>query len=277
MIREAPAKINLRLEIVGRRVDGYHQLRSIMVPVTLTDRLTFEVIESGVEFTCDDPTIPGNGANLVVRAAKALLAETGAARGVKIHLEKRIPSAAGLGGGSSDAATTLLAVRDLLALEIEAKTLHNVAIKLGADVPFFLANSSCLIQGIGEDVQPYNVKSDLVLALVKPSRGLSTPEVYRALNWPLTQKVKLNKLPPAIGDLESACANLCNDLEPPARELLPEVVDCKEFLRAQGAAGVLMSGSGPTVFGIFDDNRRAEAACEAARERQWWAYSCRTA
>lgn len=273
----APAKINLRLEIVGRRADGYHLLRSIMVPVTLADYLHFEPAAAGIEFTCDDPTIPTGDDNLVVRAAKRLLAEAGNSRGLTIHLEKRIPAAAGLGGGSSDAATTLMGVRTLFDLDIDMERLQQIAVELGADVPFFLARSARLAEGIGEQLTPYEVTPGIPLALVKPQAGLSTPDVYRTLDWPLTQKWTVNKLPPSIGDPKSACAVLHNDLEPPAALLLPEVSECKSFLRDQGAAGVLMSGSGPTVFGIFERGRDAKQACERARTRGWWAYPCGTA
>jgi len=273
----APAKINLRLEIVGRRSDGYHLLRSIMVPITLADRLNFTAGGDTVEFSCDDPAIPVGDGNLVVQAAKALLAEVGDGRGVQIHLEKRIPAAAGLGGGSSDAAATLLGLRELFDLDIDLEELQRLAVKLGADVPFFLARSACVAEGIGEQLTPYGVSPGIPLALVKPQAGLATPDVYRALDWPLTQKGTVNKLPPSIEDPHAACAVMRNDLEPPAMRLLPEVFECKSFLQQEGAAGVLMSGSGPTVFGIFERGRDAKDACEKAEQRGWWAKTCHTA
>ncbi len=248
-----------------------------MAPISLFDRLHFEPADNGIDFSCSDPTLPTDGTNLVVKAAKALLEEAGSTQGVKIHLEKQIPAAAGMGGGSSDAAATLLGVRDLFGIDIDNRKLHELALGLGADIPFFLKQSACLAEGIGEELTPYNVKAGIALALVKPRQGLATPEVYRALNWPLTQKVKLNKLPPSIGGPESACAVLCNDLEAPAMRLMPQISECKGFLREQGAVGALMSGSGPTVFGIFEERKQAEAACVAATERDWWSFACNTA
>ncbi|MDP8222133.1 MAG: 4-(cytidine 5'-diphospho)-2-C-methyl-D-erythritol kinase [Candidatus Lernaella stagnicola] len=278
MHQDAPAKINLRLEIVGRRADGYHLLRSIMVPISLADRLSLHLTKTrDIEFSCDSPNIPTDGTNLVVRAAKALQQAAGVDLGAKIHLEKRIPASAGLGGGSSDAAATLMGLRQLWKVEIDDARLSALALELGADVPFFLAESACLAEGVGERLNPYHVKAGIALALVKPERGLSTPEVYRALNWPLTQKVKLNKLPPSIGDQDAACALLRNDLEDPATRLMPQVSECKAFLREQGAVGVLMTGSGPTVFGIYNERKQAERACEVARQRNWWAFACDTA
>jgi 4-diphosphocytidyl-2-C-methyl-D-erythritol kinase len=276
MVCEAPAKVNLRLEIVGRREDGYHLLQSIMVPLSLADELSFEPAARGVEFTCDDPGLPVGDGNLVVRAAKSLLAAAGNGRGARIHLIKRVPSAAGLGGGSSDAATTLLCLRDLFGLPVSSEKMQALALGLGADVPFFLARSACLVRGIGEHVAPYEVMAGLPLALVKPAAGLSTPQVYQALGWPLTRRIDPPKLPPSLGTPESICAWLRNDLEAPALSLLPAVGECKQLLRTMGALGVQMSGSGPTVFGIFASDREAVRARDAAQARGWWSCACVT-
>jgi 4-diphosphocytidyl-2-C-methyl-D-erythritol kinase len=269
----ARAKINLRLEVVGRRADGYHLLQSIMAPISLADELLLEPAKKGVHLTCDDPTLPTGAKNLVVRAAIALLAETGDPRGVRIHLIKRIPQAAGLGGGSSDAAATLLAVRELLGLPVTDERLHQLAVGLGADVPFFLMGRACVARGVGEVLQPFRVPAGLPLALVKPREGLSTPEVYRALGWPLTRQVKPSTLPRSLRDGPMVCAWLRNDLEAPAVALLPHVAECKELLRGAGALGVQMSGSGPTVFGIFDDPAAAARACARAKRKRLWAHA----
>jgi 4-diphosphocytidyl-2-C-methyl-D-erythritol kinase len=276
MIREAAAKINLRLEIVGRRADGYHLLQSIMVPLTLADELSFEHALAGITLTCDDPTLPTGDENLVVRAAKAFFEETQYTGGVKLHLKKRIPAAAGLGGGSSDAATTLLGLADFLDLTVAGNRLHAIATELGADVPFFLAGRACVARGVGEELEPYDVLKGLPLALVKPPQGLATPQVYRALDWPLTRQTEPPKLPGSLQDLASVCAWLRNDLEAPAERLLPQIGECKELLRSEGAAAVQMSGSGPTVFGIFGTSQEAVRACESAERLGWWACSCAT-
>ena len=276
MIQLAPAKINLRLEIIGRRPDGYHLLQSVMVPISLYDELTFSPAEAGVHFTCSDPGLPTGDDNLVVRAAKAILNAASCSRGVKIHLVKNIPSAAGLGGGSSDAATTLLSVRELFSLTITDERLHDLATGLGADVPFFLYRSACFVEGIGEKVSQYAVASGLPVALIKPEEGLSTPRVYQALNWPLTHQRKAHNLPASLGDLHTVCAWLRNDLEAPAEALLPRIADGKKLLRDQGAAGVQMSGSGPTIFGIFNRQEEAVQACDNAKRQGWWAFACFT-
>jgi 4-diphosphocytidyl-2-C-methyl-D-erythritol kinase len=276
MIRKAPAKINLRLEILGRRADGYHLLQSVMVPVTVADELSFESRPVGISFTCADKTLPTGDGNLDVRAAKSLFAECNYSGGVKIHLKKCIPAAAGLGGGSSDAATTLLGLRDLLKLKVAPDRLHALAAELGADVPFFLAGRACVARGVGEQIEPYDVVKNLPLALVKPPEGLSTPSVYKALDWPLTRQVEPHKLPPSLADLESVCVWLRNDLEGPAERLLPQIGECKKLLRSEGAAAVQMSGSGPTVFGIFNSSQEAVRACESAERRGWWACPCLT-
>jgi 4-diphosphocytidyl-2-C-methyl-D-erythritol kinase len=276
MIQFAPAKINLRLEIIGRRPDGYHLLQSVMAPVSIFDELTFSPAEEGVSFTCSDPELPMDDNNLVVKAAKAVLTEASCSRGVRIHLAKKIPSAAGLGGGSSDAATTLLSVRELFSLAISDERLHTLATGLGADVPFFLYRSACLVEGIGEKVSKYTVASGLPVALIKPVEGLSTPRVYQALNWPLTHHRKAHNLPASLGDLHTVCAWLRNDLEAPAEALLPRIADGKKLLQDQGAAGVRMSGSGPTIFGIFNRQEEAVQACDFAKRQGWWAFACST-
>jgi len=273
MQRLAPAKVNLHLTIIGRRDDGYHFLQTIMAPVTLADILTFRRAGKDIIFTCDDPSLPIGDDNLVVRAAQALAAEAGQSLGVKIHLAKRIPAAAGLGGGSSDAAAVLLGLRDLFQLPLSDERLHHLAVRLGADVPFFLKESACLATGIGEQLTPFAIAKRHPIVLVKPRAGLATPHVYRALNWPLTRQVQPHKLPPALGDLRAVCEVLHNDLEAPAISLLPEITECKRHLLEYGAAGVLMTGSGPTVFGIFTQRRLAIAASEAAARRAWWSFA----
>jgi len=270
----APAKINLRLEVHGRRGDGYHLLRSIMAPISLADELTFTPGGAGLELTCDDPHLPVNDDNLIVRAAQALMNETGRTMAWRIHLTKRIPTAAGLGGGSSDAAATLMALRAAMNLALSDERLAELAVQLGADVPFFLHRRACLAEGIGEILSPYEVPAGLPITLIKPSQGLSTPAVYRALNFPLTLRRKLTNLPPSLGSREMVCAWLQNDLEGPAVSLLPQIEEGKRILREAGAGGVLMSGSGPTVFGIFDTHPAAERAGESAKQQGFWAQPC---
>jgi len=275
MLIQARAKINLRLEVLGRRQDGYHELQMIMAPIDLADELTLERSDHDrIHFTCDDDNLPTGEDNLVVRAAKVILAEAGVDQGVSIHLRKRIPVAAGLGGGSSDAAAVLMGLREFFALDVAEHKLHQLALQLGADVPFFLMKQACLVRGIGEKLTPFSVPSGLALALVKPQAGLSTAEVYQALGWPLTEVRKATNLPLSFGDGDVVSAWLRNDLEAPATQRMPQIKTCKNMLLDAGAQGALMSGSGPTVFGIFPDSADAVSACERARNENFWAQPC---
>lgn len=274
MKRLAPAKVNLLLEIVGRREDGYHLLQSIMAPLTLADELEFSQVKQGITLSCDNPDLPVGADNLIVRTATALCEETGCRKGIHIRLVKRIPMAAGLGGGSSDAACTLMAIRDMFNLPVSDARMHELAVNLGADVPFFLLGRPCLAEGIGDVLRPYSLPAGLPLALVKPVDGLPTEKVYQALGWPLTQQKKPSNLPPALDNRAAVLNWLRNDLEAPAFTLQPQVKYIKEMLLASGARGALMTGSGPTVFGIFIDSKDAAQACQTAQKQGFWAFPC---
>jgi 4-diphosphocytidyl-2-C-methyl-D-erythritol kinase len=266
----SPAKINLYLRIAGKRPDGYHELETVMLPLDFGDALTFEPREAGIELVCDDPRLPVDETNLVVRAAK-LLGVTGA----KITLQKRTPLAAGLGGGSSNAATTLRA----LGKNESPARLHELAAKLGSDINFFLAGGAALCRGRGEIVEPIGCRLSAAVLLVNPGFGISTKWAYE--RWAATQ---LTAPPPPVSLLVRALADddlggvgrsLYNSLEAPSLGKFPVLQLLKEAMMAGGAAGALMSGSGATVFGLFAEAAAAQNC--AAHIRQEFGPSTWTA
>src|SRR5437660_1186671 len=176
----APAKINLSLEIKGRREDGFHEIETLMAPISLADRLTIERAneKEGIDFSCDDAALSKGEDNLVVRAAKLFQERAGMSSGIRISLEKKIPHGAGLGGGSSDAATTLLGLNELFATQLAQKNLMELAAQLGSDVPFFIAQSAAVCRGRGEIVSPMKLSNALHLLLMKPDFGVPTPSAY---------------------------------------------------------------------------------------------------
>lgn len=265
MITQAfsPAKINLYLRIVGKRPDGYHELETVMLPLDFGDSMSFEARPATIELTCDDPRLPVDDSNLVVRAAK-LLGVTGA----QITLQKRTPLAAGLGGGSSNAATTLLS----LGGNQSPARLDELAASLGSDINFFMAGSAALCRGRGEIVEPIDCRLSAAVLLVNPGFGISTKWAYEswaALGAGLTAKppeVSLLVRALAEDDLAGVCRSLYNSLEAPSVGKFPVLQMLKDAMVAGGATGALMSGSGATVFGLFADATVAEACARHIRQ-----------
>jgi 4-diphosphocytidyl-2-C-methyl-D-erythritol kinase len=270
--RLSGCKVNLLLNILGRRPDGYHDLETLFLPVPLHDRLSFERLGAGVELSCSRADLPVDGANLVHRAATAFLREAGIREGVRIHLEKHIPMAAGLGGGSGNAAQTLVGLNELFGRPLDFGTLDRLAAGLGSDVNFFLQERPALAVGRGEQVtplEPFQVLSGRALFLHHPGFGISTAWAYQqlgrfpeALNGRGGRAAELAGMLQA-GDLPGAMAGLYNSLEAPALEKYPVLLLIQEFLKAHGALGTLMSGSGSTTFAIFPDRASGEAAIGA--------------
>ena len=269
----APAKLNLRLKITGRRPDGYHELASIMVPVDLFDHMELKFIEEpGIDMTCRGYSAPANAENLVWRAAQSFFSRIGWRKGLSIALTKRIPVAAGLGGGSSDAAAVLMALNETLCESgpLSPALLAELALKLGADVPFFLKRSPCIAHGIGEILEPVQKWPSLSYIIVMPDISVSTAKVYEDLDQPSFAFSKEDKreleLTTAdcydiIRNLEKMPMEVCrlleNDLERVTASRFPIIREIKQSLTDAGAIGALMSGSGPSVFGIFDSKLRA--------------------
>jgi 4-diphosphocytidyl-2-C-methyl-D-erythritol kinase len=269
--KESPCKVNLLLNILGRRADGFHELETIMHPINLCDRLAFKRSGHGVELTCSDANLPTGPRNLVHQAATAFLQATQIGEGVRIHLEKKLPLAAGLGGGSGNAATTLLGLNELFGGPLPPAKLHELAAALGSDVPFFLQTKPALATGRGEKIQPLDYFPALrgaVFLLIHPGFGISTAWAYQQLaRFPAAlngQSGRAQKLVSLLqtGDLLASGQALYNSLEAPALEKYPLLALFQEFLRTHGAAATLMSGSGSTTFAIIHGNEAGETLRE---------------
>ena len=272
LVRSSPCKINLLLNILGRRPDGFHQLETVMHPVPVCDTLEFATSARGFELTGSDPALAMDASNLVHRAATAFRQAAGIRDGLRIHLEKRIPMAAGLGGGSGNAATTLLGLNELFSHPLDAAALAALAEQLGSDVPFFLQPGPALATGRGEHVQAlgwFPAFHDAWALLIHPGFGIATAWAYQSLaRFPGA----LNGVPGRAArliarleqpDLAPAGAEFYNSLEAPALEKYPILVLFQEFLRAEGAAATLMSGSGSTTFALIT----GEPAAQRLREK----------
>lgn len=261
IVIEAPAKLNIRLKVVGRRRDGYHELVSVMVPVDLTDRLEIDVTGGGgIRLHCTGADLPSGESNLAHRAARAFLSEAELREGLSIRLHKRIPIAAGLGGGSSDAASVLLGLNSLWPGRLGPEELHRLAVQLGADVPFFLSAVPSVAAGIGEKISPLAQWPDLWYILVKPPFEVSTAWVYSQLKFELTTRENNCIFNTLFTNGDSVVRIMENDLERVTETRFPDIRSIKKALIAAGAQGALMSGSGPTVFGIFYDHNSARSA-----------------
>lgn len=260
MVRGAPAKVNLYLEVLAKRADGYHEIETLMVAVSLYDELEFREESSGeVHLQCAHPDLSSGPDNLVSRAATLLRRRTGCERGVRITLRKRIPLAAGLAGGSSDAAATLTGLNDLWSLGLSRDQLMELAAELGSDVAFFLSLPAAWCTGRGEKVAPLTLGAELTFVLVCPPLGLSTAEVYRRVQVP-DQPCSGDALRRAVaaGDLEEIGRRLHNRLQPAAEQLAPRVADYRERLARLQPAGVLMSGSGSSLFALCRNRDEAQ-------------------
>lgn len=272
--KSSPCKVNLILNILGKRPDGFHELETVMHPVNLFDELAFERGGAGIQLTCDEPSLPVDSKNLVYRAAEAFLKRQNLNAGVRIHLKKRIPLAAGLGGGSGNAATALLGMNELFGSPLPVNALADIAATLGSDIPFFLHNQPALATGRGEKVQVvdnFPILRGKAFFLIHPGFGISTPWSYQnlarfpeALNGrPGRAQALITQL--RAGDLKAANTEFYNSLEAPAFDKFPILALYKEFLRDHGALFSLMSGSGSTTFAIFENLAAAQAMVEKFR------------
>ena len=269
--KKSPCKVNLILNILGKRADGFHELETVMQPVNICDELTFERVGSGLQLTCSNPELPCDAKNLVHRAAAAFLTTAKISDGVKIHLQKNLPLAGGIGGGSANAAVTFSALNELFDSPLPLKKLHELAAALGSDVPFFLYDQPALATGRGEKVQTLENFSALrgkAFFLVHPGFGISTPWSYQNLaRFPKDQNGtagRAEKLVTALqaNDWSAIRANVYNSLEAPAFDKFPVLQLYKEFLRENGALVSLMSGSGSTTFAIVENLTSADALAD---------------
>ena len=269
--KKSPCKVNLILNILGRRADGFHELETVMQPVNICDEMTFERSSPGVQLTCNNRELPVDSKNLVHRAATAFLAAAKISDGVKIHLQKNLPLAGGIGGGSANAAVTFSALNELFGRPLPPEKLHELAAALGSDVPFFLHDKPALATGRGEKVQTlenFPALRGKAILLVHPGFGISTPWSYQNLaRFPQSLNGKKGRAEKLIsllraGDLKMAAGELYNSLEAPAFDKFPALSLNKEYLRGNGALAALMSGSGSTTFAIAENLPAAEALAE---------------
>lgn len=276
------AKINWTLDILGRRPDGYHELRTLLQTVSVHDELTFETTGRGIEIVCDHPEVPCDESNLAHRAARLLADFTGARGGVRITIDKRMPVAAGIGGGSSNAAVTLIALQKLWGLKLATRDLFSLGAKLGADVPFFFMGGTCLGAGRGDEIYPLADIREENLLLVNAGIAVPTREVYALLPPELTNPDPADKMPLSSEAAYAASTTpggqitLHNDLEKTVFARHPLLVEVKQRLEKAGAGGVLMSGSGSTVFAVFDTPGKRSGALGDLGKHGWWCEPART-
>jgi 4-diphosphocytidyl-2-C-methyl-D-erythritol kinase len=278
------AKINLSLRVLGRRSDGYHELRTIFQTITLCDRLTFNALDSNqleLELECDAADVPADDSNLVLRAANLLRARFRVERGVRINLEKSIPAGGGLGGGSSNAAVALIGLVRLWKIETTRDELAELGARLGADVPFFFTGGTALGTGRGTEIAPLPDATRESLLVVTPRVKISTVDAYKALNASALTKefAPVNLL---ISRTEADFAGApptahVNDFEPVIFQQHPEIERARDALLRAGARDASLSGSGSSVFGIFESETEVERACmRLCLEEGWQVFPCAT-
>jgi 4-diphosphocytidyl-2-C-methyl-D-erythritol kinase len=271
----SPAKINLFLHVTGKRSDGYHDLVTLMCCIGVYDTVALKMGAPKTVISCSDPQVPQDENNLAFRAADRFYRYLSRhpekkCENVEIHIDKRIPVSAGLGGGSSNAAAVLIGLNQYYGHPFTQDELLAMGQSIGADVPFFIFQHPAIASGIGERLEPYSGLQPYHILLVHPGFEVSTAAVYNNLDLGLTKcKKKLTKNL-LKNKTFNASDHLCNDLETVTVKKYPEIALVKENLIHQGASGALMSGSGPAVFGLFSDAIKARKACEALAQHQNW-------
>lgn len=251
----ARAKINTALDVVRKREDGYHDLRMIMQTVNLCDNITIEkTADSGIDLSCNLSWLPCDSRNLIYRAAEEMIRECDIKQGVRIKLNKKIPAAAGLAGGSADCAATLIGMRSLFELPVPNERLMQIGDTLGADVPYCLLRGTALAEGKGEILTPLPPFPNTFVLLAKPNINVSTPAVFKEFSLDKVEKhPDIDKMISYIkaGDLKGVCDTMCNVLETVTIKNYPVIAEVKQAMLDCGASGSMMSGSGPTVFGFY--------------------------
>lgn len=273
----APAKINLRLKVVGKRADGYHLLDTIMVPVSLYDEIEIHKLRIAptqektadelIKITCDDPAVPAGEENLAYRAAQLILKNRRGMPAVHIHIRKSIPLGAGLGGASTDAAATLVGLNRLFKLRLSFPKLEKMALSLGADVPFFIRARPARARGIGERLSPLGELPRIWSVILYPGFPVSTAWVYSNLAK-LTKPIANTSIATSPKSFDQLSSLLENDLESVTLDRYPEIGLLKQKLLREGAPRVLMSGSGSSVFGVFASKQAALTAFERLRKEE---------
>lgn len=270
IVKKGYAKINPALDVLRRREDGYHELRMIMQTVDIYDEVTIRRTEAGIVLTCDTGLLPCDDGNIVYRAAKLMTEEYSLPGGMEIHLCKRIPMAAGMAGGSADAAATLHGINELYGLGATTEKLCELGVKLGADVPYCICGGTMLAEGIGEKLTKLPAMPECVLVVAKPDFDVSTGYVYENLHAnSLREHPDIDGMVDAIKnhDLQAVAARMENVLENVSVRKYPEIATLKELMKSYGALNAVMSGSGPSVFGIFTDAEAARRCADAIRDK----------
>ena len=266
----ALAKINLGLDVIRKREDGYHEVRMIMQTINMYDQLEIDIKEEpGISITTNLPFIPTNENNLVYKAAKLLMDEFHIEKGITVELQKFIPVAAGMAGGSSDAAATMIGMNRLFGLGLTVRQLMERSVSIGADVPYCLLRGTALAEGIGEKLRPLPPCPNCYVLIGKPSISVSTKFVYEKLDaGNIEEHPDIDRILEGLQwhNLNKISENMGNVLESVTIPAYPIIEEIKNHMKEHGAVNAMMSGSGPTVFGLFDDKMVAERACEALRE-----------
>ncbi|WP_346961743.1 4-(cytidine 5'-diphospho)-2-C-methyl-D-erythritol kinase [Clostridium sp.] len=276
---KAYGKVNIVLDIIGKREDGYHLLRMIMQTVNIYDELIFNKGAAGIHITSNKDFVPTDNKNLVYKAIELFCDTYGIKREMEVHIEKNIPVEAGMAGGSTDAAATLRAMRDIYRPNISNEELRSLGVKLGADVPYCIEGGTALCEGIGEVITSLEDFKDKLMVVVKPNFGISTVETYK--NFKLNE-IKVHPDVEGIieavsrDDVEYVANNMMNLLELVTIKEHKEIEDIKEFMCKEGALGAMMSGSGPTVFGFFNDIDKANQCADELRDKHKEVFVTRT-
>jgi len=276
----SPAKINLFLRVVGKQPDGYHQLVSLMCPVSLHDHIRIQFFTKQMQITCKDPQVPDNKDNLAFKAAKQFFQATSNDDCVHIALDKKIPIGAGLGGGSSNAASVLMALNQWYRNPLTSEQLKTIALSLGADVPFFLENSVALVSGIGEHLHHVDLDIRCPMIIVYPGFSVSTAWVFKNFKLDLTKEklkdIKQNLISryKKFRDV-NWMSDIHNDLERITFQRYPILSDIKEKLKQLGAVQTVMSGSGSSIIGIFPEEKKGQEAIQVLEQQKLWQiYPC---
>ena len=279
---KAYAKINLSLDVLGKREDGYHELKTIMQTVTLHDTVYMDKTPAGISLDCGKSRIPRDNTNIAWKAASLIIRKYNIKSGLKIKIVKRIPVAAGLAGGSTDAAAVLRGMNQLFSLDLDNEELGILGKQIGADVPYCINGGTRLAEGIGEQLTVLPDFDGVDIVMVKPGIGVSTKWVYENLDPVLIGNMDrpdtaLMGQAIARHDIKAVAALMKNVLEKVTVPTYPVIQEAKDKLIKKGAAGSMMSGSGPTVFGIFSDGSAAEKACSILSEdKRWQCYHVKT-
>jgi 4-diphosphocytidyl-2-C-methyl-D-erythritol kinase len=268
----APGKVNLRLKVTGRRADGYHLLDMVMVKLTVADEMDCQLTPGDIRIVSNSDVLPVDDKNILWKVIDRVRRESGQSFGCDIKLTKRVPIAAGMGGGSSDAASLLLGLNEQLKLGWSFEKLVSIGVKIGSDVPFFLVPGPQRVTGVGELLEPIAVKSTPII-LINPAFPVSTPDVY---GWfdEFSSSEDLGLTPKKVGGTD---LQLENDLEKVVLPRYPVLAEIKQKLDHSGALGSLMSGSGPTVFGVYGSTKDRDQGYEVLQKEidpKWWLCKC---